>query len=33
MKTSELIFIGIKGSVVALNRATGGQVWATHLRP
>jgi outer membrane protein assembly factor BamB len=31
MKTSELVFIGIKGSVVALNRATGRQVWATHL--
>ena len=32
MKTSDLVFIGIKGSVVALNRATGAQVWATHLR-
>jgi outer membrane protein assembly factor BamB len=32
MQTSELIFIGIKGSVVALNRATGEQVWATHLK-
>ncbi len=32
MKTSELLFIGIKGSVVALNRATGEQVWATHLK-
>jgi outer membrane protein assembly factor BamB len=32
MKTSELVFIGIKGSVVALNRATGQQVWATHLK-
>jgi outer membrane protein assembly factor BamB len=32
MKTSELIFIGIKGSVVALNRVTGEQVWATHLK-
>src|SRR2546427_12501020 len=32
MKTSELIFIGIKGSVVALSRATGDQVWATHLK-
>ena len=32
MKTSELVFIGIKGSVVALNRATGEQVWATHLK-
>ena len=32
MKTSDLIFIGIKGSVVALNRATGARVWATHLK-
>ena len=32
MKTSELAFIGIKGSVVALIRATGEQVWATHLK-
>jgi outer membrane protein assembly factor BamB len=32
MRTSDLIFIGIKGSVVALNRATGEQVWATHLK-
>ncbi len=32
MKTSDLIFIGIRGSVIALNRATGQQVWATHLK-
>ena len=32
MKTSDLVFIGIKGSVVALARATGQQVWATHLK-
>ncbi len=32
MNSSELIFIGIRGSVVALNRATGSQVWATHLK-
>src|ERR1022692_3741978 len=32
MKTSELVFIGIKGSVVALNRVTGQQEWATHLK-
>ena len=32
MKISELMFIGIKGSVVALHRATGQQVWATHLK-
>jgi outer membrane protein assembly factor BamB len=32
MKTSDLAFIGIKGSVIALNRFTGRQVWATHLK-
>ena len=32
MKTSDLVFIGIKGSVIALNRGTGEQVWATHLK-
>jgi outer membrane protein assembly factor BamB len=32
MKTSELVFVGIKGSVVALNRTTGEQVWATRLK-
>ena len=32
MKTSDLVFIGIKGSVLALDRATGQQVWATHLK-
>lgn len=32
MKTSDLVFIGICGSVVALDRATGNQVWATHLK-
>jgi outer membrane protein assembly factor BamB len=32
MRTSDLAFIGIKGSVVALNRFTGQQVWATHLK-
>ena len=32
MKTSDLVFIGIKGSVVCLNRATGAQLWATHLQ-
>ncbi len=32
MKASDLIFIGIKGSVLALNRSTGEQVWATHLK-
>jgi outer membrane protein assembly factor BamB len=32
MKITDLVFIGIRGSVVALNRATGEQVWATHLK-
>ena len=32
MDIAQLVFIGIKGSVVALNRATGEQVWATHLK-
>jgi outer membrane protein assembly factor BamB len=32
MNNAELIFVGIKGSVVALNRATGQQVWATNLK-
>lgn len=32
MKNSDLVFIGIKGSVVALNRATGEQVWSIHLK-
>jgi len=32
MKTSDLVFIGIRGSVVALDRTNGGQVWATHLK-
>jgi outer membrane protein assembly factor BamB len=32
MKTSDLIFVGIKGTVIALNRQTGEQVWATHLK-
>jgi outer membrane protein assembly factor BamB len=32
MKTSDLVFIGIAGSVLGLNRATGQKVWATHLK-
>ncbi len=32
MKTAQLVFTGIKGSVVALERATGRQVWATRLK-
>jgi outer membrane protein assembly factor BamB len=32
MKTSDLVFVGIKGSVIALDRATGERVWTTHLK-
>ena len=32
MKTSDLIFVGIKGTAIALDRTTGKQVWATHLK-
>jgi outer membrane protein assembly factor BamB len=32
MKPSDLVFIGIKGSVLALDRTTGQQVWGTHLK-
>jgi outer membrane protein assembly factor BamB len=32
MKTSDLVFIGIKGSVLALDRWTGNQVWAVRLK-
>ena len=32
MKTEQLIFVGIKGTVVAVDRATGQQVWATRLK-
>ena len=32
MKMSDLVFIGIKGSVVALNRVTGEQAWVVNLK-
>lgn len=32
MNVSDMVFVGIKGSVIALDRATGQQVWATHLK-
>ncbi len=32
MRTSDLVYIGIKGSVLALNRVTGRQAWGTHLK-
>ena len=31
MPSSKVIYVGIKGSVVALEAATGRQLWATHL--
>ena len=32
MKTSDLIFVAIKGSVVALYRDSGQEAWATRLK-
>ena len=32
MKISELVFVGIGKSVVALNRSTGEQVWVAYLK-
>jgi outer membrane protein assembly factor BamB len=32
MKNSKFVYIGIRGSVVALDRASGQQVWATRLK-
>lgn len=32
MRTADLVYIGIRGTVVALERATGKQVWATRLK-
>jgi outer membrane protein assembly factor BamB len=32
MVSSNLIFIGVKGYALALDRATGAQIWATPLR-
>ena len=32
MKITDLVFIGIKGSVIALNRATGEQAWVRRLK-
>src|SRR5215471_6210395 len=32
MKTTDLIYVGIGGSVVALERTTGERVWVTHLK-
>jgi len=32
MPSSKVIYLGIKGSVLALDAATGQQLWATHLK-
>jgi outer membrane protein assembly factor BamB len=32
MPHSEIIYLGIKGSVIAVDAATGQQRWATHLK-
>jgi outer membrane protein assembly factor BamB len=32
MARSKTIYLGIKGSVLALDPATGNQLWATHLK-
>lgn len=32
MPHSKIVYLGIKGSVIALDAATGRQIWATHLK-
>ena len=32
MPSSKVIYLGIKGSVIALDAVTGQQLWATHLK-
>jgi len=32
MTTSKLVFIGVQGAVVALNRVTGQRAWVTPLK-
>jgi outer membrane protein assembly factor BamB len=32
MAQTNLVFIGVKGTVVALDRATGGDVWRSELK-
>ena len=32
MKSSDLVYVGINGHVVALDRANGTAVWKTHLK-
>ncbi len=31
MPGSKVIYLGIKGSVIALDTSSGSQIWATHL--
>ncbi len=31
MASSKVIYLGIKGSVIALDSSSGAQIWATHL--
>lgn len=32
MTISDLVFVGIRGTVIALERSSGIQIWATHLK-
>ena len=32
MPRSKIIYLGIKGSVIAMDAATGGQLWTVHLK-
>ena len=32
MAAEKVMFLGVKGSVIALDAATGHQLWATHLK-
>jgi len=32
MRHSKIIYLGIKGSVIAMDAATGGQLWVVHLK-
>jgi outer membrane protein assembly factor BamB len=31
-RNEDVVFIGIKGTVLALDRRTGGNLWTTHLK-
>ena len=32
MPSSKVVYVGIKGTVLALNSSSGEQLWATHLK-